>query len=184
MKSNLLSILFCLLVGCFASPAAGQVLPEYELGGASKPNPDLSFKKENQYKRVHQASLRFILRGQLDETETFLDQYLVKHPDDAETPYMLGILHGQRGDIPKAEDFMQKAIAAGLPEGRLVAGPREVMKPLADTDLLKRLMKEHSDRLVHGPLVGNVTGTSASFWVRTSVECEIEVKFHVWSSKL
>ena len=137
---------FCIFSICtallftLAAPVSAQELPDYDLGGASKPKPDMSFRKENQYKRVHQSSLRFILRGELDKTETFLDKYLAEHPDDAETLYMLGILHGQRGDIPKAENFMKQAIAAGLPDDRLVAGPREMMKPLLDTDLLERLM--------------------------------------------
>lgn len=168
--------LFMIIAFLISAPQAGaQVLPAYDLAGASKPKPDLSFKKEDQYKRVHQSSLRLILRGELDKTEKFLTQYHAKHPDDAETIYMLGILQGQRGDIAKAEQFMTQAIATGLPEDRLIAGPREMMKPLAETDLMKRLMKKYENRLVHGPLVGNVTGTSASFWVRTPTECRVEV---------
>ena len=73
MKFKPILILTCILI---VSPAVAQVIPEYDLGGASKPKPDLSFKKEKQYKRVHQASLRFILRGELDKTEAFLTQYL------------------------------------------------------------------------------------------------------------
>jgi len=156
-----------------------QEIPDYDLGGASKPKPDMSFRKEDQYKRVHQSALRFILRGELDKTEAFLDQYLAEHPDDAETLYMLGILHGQGDNIAKAEDFMKRALAAGLPEGRLIAGPREVMKPLRDTDLFERLIDKHRGRsfrrIVHGPMVGNVTDTSASFWVRTADPSEVVV---------
>jgi alkaline phosphatase D len=166
-------MILCLALA--TSPCLAQVIPEYDLGGASKPKPDMSFRKENQYKRVHQSSLRFILRGELDKTEAFLDQYLEKHPTDAETLYMLGILHGQRGDIPKAEEYMTRAIAAGLPDDRLIAGPRQMMTPLAETELVKQLMKKYTRRLVHGPLVGNVSGTSASFWARTATESEIVV---------
>ena len=46
---------------------------------------------------------------------------------------MLGILHGQRNELAKSENYMKRAIAAGLPEGRLIAGPREMLKPLAKT---------------------------------------------------
>ncbi len=172
MKSKLLLMLLCLLA---ASPAEAQVLPAYDLGGASKPNPDLSFKKEDQYKRVHQAALRFILRGQLDETETFLDQYLEKHPGDAETLYMLGILYGQRGNIPRAEAFLQRALAAGLPDGRLIAGPRKMIEPIEATKLMEDLRHKYTRELVHGPLVGSVTDSAASFWVRTSTESQIQV---------
>ncbi len=175
-KMYIKRILLLLLTLMFAAPTGlAQVLPEYDLGGASKPKPDLSFRKEDQYKRVHQSSLRFILRGELDKTEEFLDQYLAKHPTDAETLYMLGILHAQRGNIDKAEAFMKRAIAAGLPDGRLIAGPRQMIAPLVETQLLQSLMKKYSERLVHGPLVGNVSDKSASFWVRTATESEIEV---------
>lgn len=162
------SQLVTLFVSCSCAAACAQEIPEYDLGGASKPKPDLSFRKENQYKRVHQSSLRLILRGELDKTQQFLDQYLVKHPDDAETLYMLGILWGQRGNTDKAEKLLTLAVEAGLPDDRLVAGPREMMKPMADTSLLKEVMTKYAVRPVHGPLVGSVTDSSASFWVRTA----------------
>ncbi len=172
MKYLLLVLMSILL---FGTGVGAQEIPDYDLGGASKPGPMLSFKKEDQYKRVHQSSLRFILRNELDKTERFLDQYLENHPDDAETLYMLGILHAQRGNIAHAESLMNQAIAAGLPTGRLVAGPREMFKPLEKTELLQNLMSQHANRLVHGPLVGNVSGSTASFWARTAKESELEV---------
>lgn len=167
----LMGFVMCLVT----SQLRAQVIPSYDLGGASKPRPDLSFRKENQYKRVHQSSLRLILRGELDKTEDFLNEFLATHPDDEETLYMLGILQGQRGNTDMATNFLARAIEAGLPEGRLLAGPRDVMKPLAGTKLLKGLQAKFANRPIHGPLVGNVTGTSASFWVRTVNECEVDV---------
>lgn len=155
--------------------AIAQVIPPYDLGGASKPNPDLSFRKANQYKRVHQSSLRFILRNKLDETEAFLNGFLSEYPDDAESHYMLGILYGQRGDIDKAEEAFRKALAAGLPEGRVLAGPREMVAPLARTSLVQKLNEQFRRRLVHGPMLGNVTGDSVSLWMRTATESELVV---------
>ncbi len=169
-------IAHCLFaLGACCTTTFGQVIPEYDLAGAKDPKPDLSFRKENQYKRVHQSSLRFILRGELEKTETFLNEFLSDHSDDAETLYMLGILKGQQGEIQAAESFMRQALAVGLPEGRLIAGPREMLKPLAETELLSALKEKYKRQIVHGPLVGNVTGTSASFWVRTSDEVDIEI---------
>ncbi len=176
LKMNVaISLLITLAMTAVTSSTSAQVIPEYDLAGARKPKPDLSFKKEDQYKRVHQSSLRFILRGELDKTETFLNGFLADHPDDEETLYMLGILNGQRGEIEKAETFMQKAILAGLPDDRLIAGPRLMLEPLAKTKLMTDLRKKYERQIVHGPLVGNVTGASASFWVRTSSESNVEV---------
>ena len=173
MHAKLLRFLFCLVI---ATPGFSQVLPEYDLAGASKPRPDLSFRKENQYKRVHQSSLRFILRDQIDKTQTFLEKYLTEHPSDAETLYMLGILHGQRNELTKSEDYMKRAIEAGLPEGRLIAGPREMLKPLANSELMKTLAAQYAHEPVHGPLVGNVTDSTASFWVRTGKVSNVNVQ--------
>lgn len=155
--------------------ASGQVIPAYDLGGASKPKPELSFRKAHQYKRVHQASLRLILRGELDKTEAFLSTYLADHPNDAETLYMLGILAGRRGNIQRAESWMERALSAGLPGSRLLAGPRKIVAPLAATRLMERLRTQYRQRLVHGPLVGAVRGDAAAFWVRTAEESTIEV---------
>ena len=154
----------------------GQVIPDYDLGGASKPKVWLKIFDEDWYKRIHQSSLRFILRGKLDKTEEFLTEFIKRFPSDAESLYMLGILQGQRGSVDLAESFMTRAIEAGLPEDRLIAGPREMLKPLVDSALMENLLEKYSgSALVHGPLVGNVTGTSASFWVRTAIECDLEV---------
>jgi len=172
MQRFWLAVLFTVIP---STGASAQIIPDYDPGGASKPKPDMSFRKENQYKRVHQSSLRFILRGELDKTEAFLDQYLARNPDDAETLYMLGILHGQRDNIDTAEDFMKRAITAGLPDGRLVAGPREMMQPLLGTGLLQDVIAKYSNLPVHGPLVGSVTDSSAAFWVRTAAEAEVQV---------
>ena len=163
---RLTNLTFVLFAACQVCQA--QVIPEYDLGGAHRPQPDLSFRKEKQYKRVHQSSLRLILRGEIEKTEKFLNRYLAEHAGDAETLYMLGVLHGQKGEIELAETFLRRAIEAGLPEGRLVAGPREIMMPLVETELLKGLIHKDRNRLVHGPLVGSISGTTASFWVRTA----------------
>ena len=50
-----------------------------------------------------------------------------------------------------------------------------MIAPLARTELLTRLRQKYTDQLVHGPLLGNVTGNSASFWVRTAKESAVEV---------
>ena len=159
-----------------ATLGSAQVIPDYDLGGASKPKLQMKLgSKEDQYKRVHQTSLRLVLRGELEKTQKFLEKYQAEHPQDAETPYMLGMLHAKAGNIEAATESMKKALELGLPEGRLIAGPREMFKPLAETELIKALTKAHSNRLVHGPLVGNVSGSTASFWVRTATKTSVQV---------
>jgi alkaline phosphatase D len=154
-----------------ARSGEAQILQPYDLGGASKPKTMKKLSaKEGFYKRVHQTSLRLILRGEIEKPQKFLETYQADHPQDAETAYMLAICHGLSGNIDAATESMNKALALGLPPGRLVAGPREVLRPLAETELIQSLIKSHSNRLVHGPLVGNVSGSTASFWVRTATQ--------------
>lgn len=153
----------------------GQRIPDYDLGGASKPKPDFSFRKEDQYKRVHQASLRFILNGDTDRSEQFLKGYLQKHPGDPETLYMLGVLYAQTGNTSAAEQHLHLAVEAGLPLGRLVAGPRSLLQPIRDSALLTEAFRSFDSRPVHGPLLGNVSAETASFWVRTARESDVQV---------
>lgn len=149
--------------------------PAYDLGGASKPRPDMSLKRDNQYKRVHQVALRYILLGEFDQAGDFLTNYLDSHPDDAETLYMLGVLHGSRKQTDAAVDFLRRAIAAGLPEERILAGPRSLMTPVFDTPFYTNLAAKYADRPIHGPLLGSVTDTSAAFWIRTTTAANVTV---------
>ncbi|MCA9109426.1 MAG: alkaline phosphatase D family protein [Planctomycetaceae bacterium] len=160
---------------CFAILSAAAVADD-ALGGAKPPVPDMSLKRDWQYKRVHQLALRYILLGRLDEADSFLHDYLKEHPDDAETYYMLGVLAGQRGELDQGSGYLEKAVELGLPPGRIVAGPREVMQPLAETAFVKQQMSHFAKTVVHGPLVGEVTDTSASIWVRTGVPSSVTVK--------
>ncbi len=146
------------------------------LGGAKEPKPDISLKRNWQSKRVHQLALRYILLGRLDDADSFLNDYLKDHPDDAETHYMLGVLLGQQGQIEQGVAQLEKAVELGLPTGRIVAGPREVMQPLADTKFVRQLKLQLATTPVHGPMVGEVTDTSASIWVRLSDASNFNVK--------
>ena len=157
-------------LNCFS-----QLIPAYDLGGGRQPKPDLSFRKEGQYKRVHQAALRFVLRGEIPRSEEFLKGYLETHPGDEETLYMLGVLNLRRGDTATGTDFLRRAVDEGLPAGRLIAGPRELLKPLWDSAMLKTIRRQHARELVHGPLIGSTTDSSVSVWGRTADETEVRL---------
>lgn len=175
MSARMVLMVSAIVMNGLVSVASAQVLPEYDLGGASRPRPDLSFRKDNQYKRVHQSSLRFMLRGEIDKTKVFLEQYLADHPDDAETLYMLGVLWGQKGDVARGEEFLRQALVAGLPDSRLVAGPRELVQPLLTTALVKDVFARYRHQPVHGPMLGRVSETSVAVWVRTAHQSDVVV---------
>lgn len=151
---------------------------DYPLGGASKPQPQMTLKREGkQYKRVHQYALRLINHDRLDEADEFLTGWAKKFPQDAETQYMLGVLAARRNQGDKAATFMKQAVKLGLPEGRIVAGPRALFASVKNHEYFKGLTDKHEFTPVHGPLVGNVTSDSASIWVRTAKESEVAVSY-------
>lgn len=131
----------------------------------------------NQYKRVHAKIVRELLDGK-DTAPVLkrLEALLADRPDDAETLWSLALTHTVRGNTAEAVAAARKAVGAGLPIGRFYAGPRELTAPLVKTDAFRTLAKEHGfNGLVHGPMVGCVTDTSAKFWVRTADETTVRV---------
>ncbi len=68
------------------------------------------------------------------------------------------------------------ALEGGLPLSRFLAGPRDHLQPLYETAWFQQLAARHADlALLHGPMVGSVTSSSASFWVRTAQATEVQV---------
>ncbi|MDC0937313.1 alkaline phosphatase D family protein, partial [Pirellulales bacterium] len=126
-----------------------------------------------QYKRIHQGALKFILAGRYAETEASLHRFLDEQPADPESHFLLALSYTQRGETKLAVDAMRQAIELGLPAGRLLAGPRELIEPLLSVESFQSLVEPWADQPIHGPLLGNVTDTSASFWIRSAAEAEV-----------
>jgi len=128
-----------------------------------------------QYKRHHQNQIKNLVAGKADAAVTFCEGFLEKNPDDLESHFILAMAYAQQKDIAKAMAHVEKAVAAGLPFARFLAGPRGLLAPLVGSDAFKAFAKRHPTPLLHGPMVGSVTDSSARFWVRTAEEAEVEV---------
>ncbi len=103
----------------------------------------------------------------------------LKKADDAdsETQFvrMLGSL--RQGNVETAVRHADAALKAGLPFGRLVAGPRDALEPLYGTRDYGLWKQKHADlRLLHGPMLGAVTDDAASFWIRTVEESRVTIR--------
>ncbi len=146
-----------------------------DLAGAKQPQPDLKLKRDWQYKRVHQLAIRYLLLDRAAESESFLHDFIAAHEEDAESYFVLGLIHASRGDVEESVASLRKAIALGLPPERIVAGPRPLFAGIADHDLYRRLVEYYGSIPLHGPLVGNVTDRSASVWVRTAQDLSVRV---------
>ncbi len=128
-----------------------------------------------QYKRHHQNQIKNLVAGKADAAVTFCEGFLEKHPDDLESHFILAMAYSQQKDIAKAMAHVEKAVDGGLDFGRFIAGPRDLLAPLVESDAFKAFAKRQPTRLVHGPMVGHVTDSTARVWVRTAEEAEIKV---------
>jgi len=128
-----------------------------------------------QYKQLGREAISQIVDGKHDKAIKNLEKYLKKHPGDLESMYGLTVAYAQKKDIVKAMAYAKQAVDAGLPLGRFLAGPRDLLKPLTDSAEFKNLAKKHAVELLHGPMLGCVTDSSAKFWLRTANEALVQV---------
>lgn len=152
-----------------------QAQPDSVLKGASRPRPQMSLdNRDRQYKRVHQFALRLILRMHFERAKSFLEGHLSDFPEDAETHFLMGIWNARQGKIEPAVAWFEKAIELGLPPSRVMAA-RDLTRNIAAHPFFESLKDAYEDSLLHGPLIGNVSDHSASFWVRTASQSEIRI---------
>jgi len=134
------------------------------------------------YGRRGQRQMLDILEGRVDDAVNYCAELLASDAKDAESLFTLTVArcvllrspYGQK-DYAGAAESMKKAVEAGLPFERFLAGPRQIFKPLRDTDQFRRLAARYRVQLIHGPLLGCLTDTSAKFWVRTVDEVPVQV---------
>jgi len=128
-----------------------------------------------QTKRIGQDEIIPIIDGRPEEGIKNCQKVLDADPNHLESLYNMTVAYCQLGELEKAVAYMRRAIAAGLPPGRFIAGPRDLLKPLGETPEFKRLLAQQAEKLIHGPMLGCVTDRSARFWVRTADEAPIQV---------
>ena len=133
---------------------------------------------EKFYKRRGQRELLMILDGNPVEAENECRYFIQKYPDDLESRFILTIALTQQGKINDAFMEMTKAIEHGLPFAQFLAGPRELLMPLTDSQVFKKYYSDHPIELIHGPLLGGVTENSARFWIRTVNEVSVTINIY------
>jgi alkaline phosphatase D len=131
---------------------------------------------DRQYKRRGQRQMLAILEGQPEKAAGLCRARLQNDPGDAESLFVLTVALTQMGQLEPAMETLTRALDAGLPFGRFLAGPRDLLAPLTDTPAFRDLAESRSVELVHGPMLGAVTARSARFWVRTAGEVPVSVR--------
>jgi alkaline phosphatase D len=138
-------------------------------------NKDLGFAQSDQYKKFTRALISLITTDRVDEAIAEYESRLAKDPQDLECKFGLAIAHANRNELAKAVAYAEQAIQGGLPIERFHAGPRNLTKPLTNSDGFKKLAVAHPVELLHGPMLGSVTDSSAAVWVRTVNEVAVNV---------
>lgn len=131
--------------------------------------------KEQQYKKFNRDAIADIVDGKGEEAESFARTYLAAHPNDIESLFILAVKFSMDKKADSSWFYAQKALDAGMPIGRLLAGPGELLKNLRKYKAFKKFMKSNDPILVHGPMMGSVTDSSVQFWVRTSNEVGVQM---------
>ncbi len=174
--------LFCALAGC-TSPGPppppdglidGSPYAFYGKDQGGWLNLRNQFDMTELYGRRGQRQFLQILDGYPEQAIASAREQLASHPDDAEAHYIIAVAQCRLGDGAAAARSMIEGLARGLPFTRFLAGPRELLEPLRETEEFRRLAAGHG--LVHGPLLGSLTATSARFWVRTIAETPVQVR--------
>ena len=117
-----------------------------------------------------------IAEGRFAEAEKILSKADAKDP---ETMFVRMMLALKQGTVEAAVQHAKSALDAGLPFSRLVSGPRELLGALHQTAAYKSWFKEHGGenlQVLHGPMVGAVTDSGASFWLRTARAAKVQVR--------
>ena len=128
-----------------------------------------------QYKKQGRDAVSDIVDGRYNAAVEHFEGYLSEYPKDLESMYGLAVAYAQKQEIDKAVTYVQKAVDEGLPFARFLAGPRDMLKPLTSSPQFKALAEKYAVELLHGPMLGCVTESSAKLWVRTANEVTVEV---------
>jgi alkaline phosphatase D len=158
--------------------AVASVAAAEESKGSEKP-PGGETRIVRGYKKLHRRQITRVARaGDLDASIEYFALCLEFEPNDLEALYGIAVAQAQKRrpkKVASAVKFAKRALDAGLPFERFLAGPRDLLRPLTDSPAFQELAKKHPVELLHGPTLGCVTDRSASFWVRTVREVPVQV---------
>jgi alkaline phosphatase D len=127
------------------------------------------------YGRRGQRQILDILDGLKEEAVKRCEAVLATEPNDLESMFNLTVARCALKDYAGAAESMVRAVEGGLPFGRFLAGPRDMLEPLQETKEFRRYAQQYNIQLIHGPMLGCLTDTSAKFWVRTVEEVPVQV---------
>ena len=139
------------------------------------PNVSFSQVKMEQYKKQTRDAIAMITEGNPESARDHLLIYLSQHPDDLESLYGLAVSYTNMNKPDSAMYYVEQAVNHGLPFSRFLAGPRNLFGDLYKYNPFIEMSDQLGIELLHGPMLGQLTDSSASFWVRTVHATPIKV---------
>jgi alkaline phosphatase D len=132
-------------------------------------------KAEGQHDRERNA-YRYLAEGKVEKARNELENGK-KHFDPAEKAFISTLCFLEEGKVKDALAMAREAVEKGLPFERFLAEPHAMLSPLWKNQEFVEWKKERNPSLLlHGPMIGQVTDSSASFWFRTDGACEMAVE--------
>ena len=130
---------------------------------------------KDEYKRRGQRQMIDLMEGKPQDTERYCRELILDDPNDLESYYNLTVALAKLDKINEAMDTLKAAVKKGLPFERFLAGPRDILKHLSQSEPFKVYASKYKVEILHGPMLGKVSDKSASFWVRTLNEVNVSV---------
>ncbi|MEQ6120634.1 alkaline phosphatase D family protein [Reichenbachiella sp. MALMAid0571] len=134
------------------------------------------FPEDVQYKKLPTEAIAKITLGNPDEVIKDMEGFLTYFPNDAEGLYCMAVAYSVKNKIPQAMEYVKKSMASGLPMERYLAGPSNLLSKLINSKEFKQYMQGRYIKLVHGPMLGDITPTGVKIWVRTDQVSSVTVK--------
>ncbi|MFC1951346.1 alkaline phosphatase D family protein [Chloroflexota bacterium] len=126
------------------------------------------------------STIRKIVNEDYEEALEWANNYIdggnpAYDPDAILGHYVKVLTLSAQNELDNAWTALGASLTAGLPMELFMAGPKSLMQNLYEDSRFAAKVTEDNIMLVHGPMIGNVTDSSASFWARTWVELPVQV---------
>lgn len=139
-----------------------------------------------QYKKRPTEAIAKIAQGNTDVVIKEMKAFLTKFPTDAESLYCMAVAYSAKNKVPQAMEFVKRASESGLPIERFIAGPSNLLNKLVSSKEFKEYAQGRFVKLIHGPMLGDLTATGAKIWARTDrvagVTITVSENDQEWSS--
>jgi alkaline phosphatase D len=164
-------------LGEFAPPEAYEEGSKHPYFGSENEWNRRFFYEHNKrfYKRRGQRQMLDIVEGRYQEAADYCRELIESDSSDLESLFNLAVAQANLGNLEAANITVKRAVDAGLPFTRFLAGPRDILKPLTSSAGFKKIAVDYDISLLHGPMLGRLTDNSATFWVRTLQEMDVQI---------